>query len=91
MLVVPNTLITSLLIALGTLTCIPVIAAQDDAAPAAVSPPPTFRHEYKWSFKGPLDRPENNKVPFWDVVESAMVSEREVRLVPSVNNRKGSV
>eukprot|EP01134_Creolimax_fragrantissima_P004244 CFRG4244T1 len=50
-----------------------------------------LRHEYKWSLKGPFYSPEKNVVPFWEVYENAMVSEKEVRLVPSVNNRKGSI
>ena len=48
------------------------------------------KFEYQFSFKGPQITIDN-KVPFWTYGESALPSDDQIRLVPSIRSRKGYV
>ncbi|XP_063711139.1 protein ERGIC-53-like [Symsagittifera roscoffensis] len=48
------------------------------------------KFEYQYSFKGP-QLTIDNQVPFWSHGESALPSEDQIRLVPSIRSKKGFV
>lgn len=49
------------------------------------------RFEYKFSFKGPHLSLPNGAVPFWDHYGDAIPGNEEVRLVPSLRSKSGSM
>ncbi|XP_078541256.1 protein ERGIC-53-like [Lissotriton helveticus] len=49
------------------------------------------RFEYKFSFKGPHLSLPNGDVPFWDHYGDAIPGNEEVRLVPSLRSKSGSM
>lgn len=48
------------------------------------------KFEYQFSFKGP-QLTIDNQIPFWSYGESALPSEDQIRLVPSIRSKKGFV
>ncbi|XP_058521252.1 protein ERGIC-53-like [Ochotona princeps] len=52
---------------------------------------PRRRFEYKFSFKGPRWSPPGAGIPFWSHHGDAILGLEEVRLVPSLRDRRGAV
>ncbi|XP_077993301.1 protein ERGIC-53-like [Glandiceps talaboti] len=52
---------------------------------------PTRRFEYKYSFKGPHMVQKDNSVPFWEYGGSALASDEQVRVTPSLRSKRGYV
>ena len=48
------------------------------------------KFEYQFSFKGPQITIDN-KIPFWSYGESALPSDDQIRLVPSIRSKKGYI
>ncbi|XP_069078238.1 protein ERGIC-53-like isoform X2 [Pleurodeles waltl] len=72
---------------------IPLLLASALLPCLSQSEPPTAhrRFEYKFSFKGPHLSLPNGDVPFWDYYGDAIPGTEEVRLVPSLRSKSGSI
>jgi mannose-binding lectin 1 len=64
-----------------------VISAFTD--PSVLNPQLTKRFEYKLSFKGPHLAFKDGTVPFWAFGGSAIASDDQVRVTPSIRSQKG--
>ncbi|XP_070537352.1 protein ERGIC-53-like [Ptychodera flava] len=52
---------------------------------------PTRRFEYKFSFKGPHMIQKDSSVPFWEYGGSALASDDQVRITPSLRSKRGFI
>ncbi|UJR25079.1 hypothetical protein I4U23_006439 [Adineta vaga] len=57
--------------------------------PSEVNPQLVKRFEYKYSFKGPHLSFKDGTVPFWTFGGSAIASDEQVRVTPSIRSQKG--
>ncbi|UJR23784.1 hypothetical protein I4U23_026761 [Adineta vaga] len=57
--------------------------------PSVINPQLTKRFEYKLSFKGPHLAFKDGSVPFWTHGGSAIASDDQVRVTPSIRSQKG--
>lgn len=49
------------------------------------------RFEYQFSFKGPHLTQPDQTVPFWDLMGDVVPGDEQVRLVPSIRDKKGLI
>ncbi|XP_039252786.2 protein ERGIC-53-like [Styela clava] len=67
------------------LACIHLIFANENAGEEH------RRFEYKYSFKGPHLMQADHTIPFWTLMGDTVAGDNQVRLVPSIRDKKGLV